>query len=217
MNITNVAFTLAFAASTAFAHGDEHAMKHAYDPATVEETGFGHAGNPEEVSRIVNVSMSDAMRFTPSDIAVKAGQTVKFVISNRGKLLHEMVIGTTEALNEHAAMMKKFPEMEHSDTNMVHVKPGTSDEIVWQFTKPGEYSFATEWLGLAPDAAGSSRCSSRQYPCLQESRLRLLHGMDRPSQGRRILRDGDGSRRHRADPQAPGFARAIRKLSHGCD
>ncbi len=76
MNITNflktVAFTLAFAASTAFAHGDEHAMKHAYDPATVEETAFGHAGNPEEVSRIVNVSMSDAMRFTPSDIAVKA-------------------------------------------------------------------------------------------------------------------------------------------------
>ena len=35
--------------------------------------------------------MSDAMRFTPSDVTVKTGQTVKFVISNGGQALHEMV------------------------------------------------------------------------------------------------------------------------------
>lgn len=146
MNITNilktVAFALAFASSAAFAHGDEHAARQAYDPATVEETTFGHAGDPMQVQRTVKVSMSDAMRFTPSDITVKSGQTVEFVISNQGKLLHEMVIGTADALKEHAALMKRFPEMEHSQANMAHVQPGTSGEIVWQFTKPGEYSFA---------------------------------------------------------------------------
>ncbi|TAM17994.1 MAG: hypothetical protein EPN62_19715 [Candidimonas sp.] len=137
-----VAFALAFASTAALAHGDAHAPTTAYDAATVEETAFGHAGDPKKVNRIIKVSMSDAMRFTPSDITIKLGQTVKFVISNRGKVLHEMVIGTPEELKEHAALMKKFPEMEHSDANMAHVKSGMSGEIVWEFTKPGDYSFA---------------------------------------------------------------------------
>ena len=53
-----------------------------------------------------------------------------------------MVIGTTQELKEHAELMRKFPEMEHSAAHMAHVKPGEAGEIVWQFTKPGEYSFA---------------------------------------------------------------------------
>ena len=32
--------------------------------------------------------------------------------------------------------------MEHADANMAHVKPGAKGEIVWQFTKAGEYQFA---------------------------------------------------------------------------
>ena len=53
-----------------------------------------------------------------------------------------MVLGTKKAIAEHAELMKKFPDMEHSDPNMAHVKPGKSGEIVWQFTKAGEFQFA---------------------------------------------------------------------------
>ena len=43
---------------------------------------------------------------------------------------------------EHYEVMKKNPEMEHADENMVTVAPGKSGEIVWQFTKAGKIDFA---------------------------------------------------------------------------
>jgi uncharacterized cupredoxin-like copper-binding protein len=129
--------------STALAHGDAHtAKKSAYDASKVEERAFGRAGDPKRVTRTVKLDMTDAFRFTPADVTVKRGETVKFVVANGGKMLHEMVLGTTDELKVHAELMKKFPDMEHADANMAHVKPGAKGEIVWQFTKAGEYQFA---------------------------------------------------------------------------
>jgi uncharacterized cupredoxin-like copper-binding protein len=134
---------LAAATSTTFAHGDEeHTQARRYDPAKVEATDFGQEGDPKKVIRTIQVDMADNMRFTPADVAVKRGETVKFVVRNDGKVLHEMVLGTKKAIAEHAALMKKFPEMEHADANMAHVKPGKAGEIVWQFTQAGEFQFA---------------------------------------------------------------------------
>ena len=138
-----VAMALALSAAAAFAHGDEaRATARRFDPAKVEPTAFGQEGNPKKVTCTIQVDMTDGMRFTPAHITVKRGETVKFVVRNGGKLLHEMVLGTRQALEEHAELMKKFPEMEHADPNMAHVKPGRSGEIVWQFTQPGEFRFA---------------------------------------------------------------------------
>jgi uncharacterized cupredoxin-like copper-binding protein len=61
---------------------------------------------------------------------------------DHGKVLHEMVLGTREAIQAHVEMMKKFPGMEHDDANMAHVKPGKAGEIVWQFSRAGEFQFA---------------------------------------------------------------------------
>jgi uncharacterized cupredoxin-like copper-binding protein len=134
---------LALGVGAAFAHGDEvHAAPRKFDASKVEPTDFGQEGNPKKVTKTIKVDMTDAMRFTPSDVAVKRGDTVKFVVHNDGKVLHEMVLGTKEAIAEHAELMKKFPEMEHADANMAHVRPGKSGEIIWQFTKPGEFKFA---------------------------------------------------------------------------
>ena len=131
------------ASSSAFAHGDaEHAKARKFDPSKVEATDFGQEGDPKKVSRTINVDMADNMRFAPADLSVKRGETVRFIVHNDGKLLHEMVLGTQKALTEHAALMKKFPEMEHADANIAHVKPGKRGEIVWQFTKGGEFQFA---------------------------------------------------------------------------
>ena len=86
--------------------------------------------------------MSDSMRFTPSNIPAKKGETVRFVLKNEGKLKHEMVLGTIAELKEHAALMVKFPQMEHSDRNQVSVEPGKTGELFWQFTKSGKVDFA---------------------------------------------------------------------------
>lgn len=127
----------------AMAHGgEEHAAPRHFDASKVEATPFGQEGDPHKVSRTVKVDMTDNMRFTPASLTVRRGETVKFVVHNDGQVLHEMVLGTPEALKEHAELMKKFPEMEHADANMAHVKPGKSGEIIWQFTKAGDFEFA---------------------------------------------------------------------------
>lgn len=105
-------------------------------------SAIGKPGNPKKVSRTMTVDMNDTMRFTPEKISVKKGETIKFIVKNSGKIKHEMVLGSAKELKEHAEMMKKMPEMEHADENMVSVDPGKSGEMIWQFTKPGTFDFA---------------------------------------------------------------------------
>lgn len=142
--ILGVAATIALAtAAPALAHGDQpHAPPRAYDAAKVEDTPFGREGDPKKVVRTIQLDMADTMRFTPSEVTIRRGQTVRFVVRNRGKVLHEMVLGTAQALREHADLMKRFPDMEHADPNMAHVKPGATGQIVWQFDQAGEFQFA---------------------------------------------------------------------------
>jgi len=82
------------------------------------------------------------MRFTPDRIEVKQGETVRLVHKNDGKIMHEFVLGTKKELDEHAALMAKFPNMEHDEPYMAHVGPGKTGQIVWTFNRPGEYDFA---------------------------------------------------------------------------
>jgi uncharacterized cupredoxin-like copper-binding protein len=43
---------------------------------------------------------------------------------------------------KHAEAMKRNPEMEHHDPNARRLAPKQKDEIVWRFTKPGEFQYA---------------------------------------------------------------------------
>lgn len=105
-------------------------------------SAIGKPGNSKKVSRTMTVDMNDTMRFTPEKIDVKKGETIKFIVKNSGKIKHEMVLGSIKELKEHAEMMKKMPEMEHADENMVSVDPGKTGEMVWQFSKSGTFDFA---------------------------------------------------------------------------
>ena len=125
------------AKATATAKADDgHAHEHH------DSDAIGVAGDPAKATRTVNVGMTDAMRFTPSTLKVRQGETVHFVVKNAGALKHEFVLGTEKELKEHYELMKKFPEMEHSDPNMVTVAPGHTGEVVWQFTRSGKVDFA---------------------------------------------------------------------------
>ena len=102
---------------------------------------FGRPGDPKKATRTVRIGMADTMRFSPAELTIKRGETVKFILRNNGKLDHEMVIGTMQELKAHAEMMKKHPGMEHEEAHMVDVKPGKTGILVWQFTKAGTFHF----------------------------------------------------------------------------
>ena len=136
------ACALSTLALAAFAH--ENSNQPAAKTVTVkkEQKDWGIGGNTKAISRVVTISMADSMRFTPDLIDVKQGETIKFVIHNKGGMLHELVIGTAKELQEHAALMVKFPTMEHSEPYMSHVGAGKKSEMVWQFNKAGDFDFA---------------------------------------------------------------------------
>lgn len=111
------------------------------DYSNVEEHSFGKASDPEHAQKTITIDMLDKLQFSPSQVHVKRGETVRFVVMNSGMLKHEMVLGTDESLKEHAAMMMKFPGMEHDEPHMAHVAPGKKFTMGWQFTKAGTYNF----------------------------------------------------------------------------
>lgn len=120
------------------AHGNEHVEEQEYDAM---ENEFGSYRPELEITRTIEIEMSDQMRFTPDRIKVKKGDVIRFVHTNAGQIMHEFVLGTPDTLAEHAEMMKKFPGMEHSEPYMLHVPPGKRGAIVWKFSEPGEFAF----------------------------------------------------------------------------
>ena len=142
LSLFAAAVTMFLISTGATAHGEKNHSRKFSSAQLAEEKAFGKAGDPKKVTRTIRFSMSDKMRFDPSYITVKQGETIRFVVRNNGKLMHEMVFGTPQELKEHAELMKKFPDMEHDEPYMAHVAPGKTEEIIWQFNKAGEFDFA---------------------------------------------------------------------------
>jgi uncharacterized cupredoxin-like copper-binding protein len=107
-----------------------------------EQKAWGIAGRAKAVRRTVAITMTDNMRFTPDRFEVRQGETVRIVLANEGRMLHEFALGTKKELDAHAALMLKFPAMEHDEPYMAHVPPGKTGEIVWTFNRAGEFAFA---------------------------------------------------------------------------
>ena len=145
------------------AHGDKaHA---AAGPVKKEQKPWGIAGDARAVRRTITVRMGDDMRFRPDRIEVREGETVRLVMHNEGKLMHEFVIGTPPDLAEHAALMVKFPDMEHDEPYMAHVPPGQSGAIVWHFNRPGDFQFACLIAGhFQSGMVGALRVAPRVPP-----------------------------------------------------
>ena len=137
----SICFALAtFVASAVLAH------EAAYPPRptsamSAEETAFGRAGDPKRVSRTVRVDMDDRMRFTPADLTIRQGETIRLRVRNKGKTMHEMVLGRIQDLKAHAELMREHPYMEHEEAWMAHVAPGKTESIVWQFSAAGEFHY----------------------------------------------------------------------------
>jgi len=96
------------------------------------------------VDRQLEIRMSDQMRFTPDTLEFKAGETVRLIVHNDGKMPHELVLGTDAEIREHAAEMKKgIPhDHEHMGGNAISLEPGKRGELVVHFAKAGRLQMA---------------------------------------------------------------------------
>jgi|TARA_R110000796_G_scaffold252402_1_gene386599 uncharacterized cupredoxin-like copper-binding protein len=150
--IAALAMFVSVTALGAGAHGDGHASK------------SGEAGKPSEASRTITVAMYDNY-YEPESIAVKSGETVRFVVENKGNLVHEFNIGTPAMHEGHQKEMVKMVEhgviqggklnrgmmsmdmgdgqsMKHDDPNSILLEPGESKELVWKFSDKADIEFA---------------------------------------------------------------------------
>jgi uncharacterized cupredoxin-like copper-binding protein len=127
---------------------------------------FGHAAPATTASRTVELVLGD-MYFEPKSLQVKAGETVRFVLVNKGQLLHEFNLGNAAMHASHQQEMIKMQqsgmltptgmqhhdmghgagEMKHDDPNSVLVEPGKTAELTWTFAKAIDLEFACNLPG----------------------------------------------------------------------
>jgi len=125
---------------------------------------IGEKGDPKNVDRVIKIKMYDNY-YEPNLIEVKKGETIKFLITNLGEMVHEYNIGTKEMHIKHQPEMqklidheiisydkidkKKMKEMSkkdhslaHSHSNSIMLEPKTQGEIIWKFSKDIELEMA---------------------------------------------------------------------------
>ena len=117
--------------------GDMHGNKSSH----VETFPFGHPGKSNEVTRVIKITALD-FKYEPSSISVKSGETIKFIITNKGKVDHEFVLGTITEQKEHDKEMLDHPHMKVDDPNGVSIPKGKSESLIWTFTKPMTIQYA---------------------------------------------------------------------------
>ncbi len=117
-----------------------------------ETFSAGEPGNPKKPAKIVQVTMGESdgkMLFVPARLEVRKGDQIKFVLRNHGELDHEFVLASTADNLRHAEAMKKNPGMVHEEPNGRQLAPKKTDEIVWKFTRAGEFEYACLIPGTA--------------------------------------------------------------------
>ena len=126
---------------TVLAAGEhDHAHSHAHGEHAAAPGG--QPGDLQQVTRSIEVMLSDDMRFTPDHIEVQAGETIRFVVRNSGQVDHEMVLGQMAELQAHALEMRANPGMVHAEPNQLYLQPGQQGELVWHFTTAGKVDIA---------------------------------------------------------------------------
>lgn len=103
---------------------------------------LGKPGDPAKVDRTIEISVSDDMRFSPDEVRIKQGQTIRFQVLNGGQLKHMLVLGRLAELKRQAALMQKSRDRKYDGPNAASIEPGQTGELVWRFTHAGDFDFA---------------------------------------------------------------------------
>lgn len=132
------------------------AVAFAFGPSAVADVGHKHSmkmmggqpGKKSEVDRTIRLIATD-MKFNKKTINIKAGETIRFVVTNKGEQVHDLTLGTEEVQASHRKEMLEMlnkgmdlGKMNHSDPNAVMIKPGETKELIWKFAKAQKFEFA---------------------------------------------------------------------------
>ena len=136
-----ISLALVIAASLyALSYFNEHGSDgHSHDH------GHSHSTPTQAIApsmREIRIEVDDTMRFSPSNWEAKVGEPIRIILVNKGKVNHELVIGSEKEIIAHAKEMASPGTKGHHHTNEISAKPGQQSELVWTFKKPGEYAMA---------------------------------------------------------------------------
>lgn len=101
---------------------------------------FGTPADPAKATKTVDITMTGtAFAFEPDTVAVKTGETVKFVVANNSDLEHEFVIGDEATQTEHGEEMAAHGGhgAMADEANGFLLPPRTTKTLAWTFTEPG--------------------------------------------------------------------------------
>ena len=114
-----------------------------------EHGGDGHSHDHATPAQAIALSMKevrievdDTMRFAPAKWEAQVGEPIRIILVNKGKVDHELVIGSEKEIIAHAKEMANPGVKGHHHTNEISAKPGQQAELVWTFKKPGQYAMA---------------------------------------------------------------------------
>ena len=155
-------------AATGHSHGTAQSGDHGHNATAAHDDHAAPSGPTAlVVSRSIEVRMDDQMRFTPSNIEVRAGETIRFVVHNAGKTAHEMVLGSDAEIREHAQAMQQGAGHgdghSHGTGASIEVAAGHKGELVVKFEQattlqmacliPGHYEAGMRGTIKVSDAA----------------------------------------------------------------
>lgn len=112
------------------------------DTPAIEFGSVGWPANADETARTVEVTALDTMTFEPSRINVSAGETVTFVVTNTGQIVHEFTLGDAAMQQERADMMAHMPAgVAHDLPNSIKLQPGETKQLNWRFGDTGTLEY----------------------------------------------------------------------------
>jgi uncharacterized cupredoxin-like copper-binding protein len=125
---------------------------------------IGAPGDISDVRRTIRITMEDNF-YDKEKIVVRGGETVRFLVENKGEFVHEFNIGTAAMHADHQKEMMMMMEhgaleadkinmdmmemdmgngqsMKHDDPNSVLLEPGQRQEVIWKFSDNSNIEFA---------------------------------------------------------------------------
>ena len=107
--------------------------------ATACSAGPSPAASPTPTAgaRTISVQATDALRFEPATITVKAGEQIRFEVTNTGAVRHEFLIGDEAAQMAHETEMTEMGGMATDEPNGIFIEPGQTKTLEMSFPTAG--------------------------------------------------------------------------------
>jgi len=128
-------------------------------PGHGSDAAIGEPANAGAADRMIEVEMGE-MYYSPENMNIQPGETVRFEVTNTGQMVHEFNIGTLQMHQAHTEEMRDMMQggmmsarsvneeqmaqsgMAHDDPNSLLLEPGETGTLTWTFPEQGPVEIA---------------------------------------------------------------------------